>query len=96
MSRPDLELLEKIRQTAKRLGTSNPDFAQGTVATSTVPVEFFSAIYLTAIAIARIQYGEQLTTSGDGELKRRIENARNYKWLDQRTVELFEDLLAIL
>lgn len=96
MSQPDLELLKLLRQRAKQVGAGGIGRAAACDIDDSIPMEFHAVLYLTAIAVARTQLGERITKSDDNDLKSRIVNALKYSWLDQRTVELFADLLATL
>lgn len=96
MGRPDLELLKLIRQQSKRLGVEATSSSRVAQLDGTTPTEILAVMYLTAIAIARTQYSERITKSSDSDLKRRIQSALQYSWLDQRTAELFTDLLETL
>ncbi len=96
MSKPDRELLNRVRQEAKRLGMLGVPASYGGSHDLAFPAEFYAVIYHIAIAIARIQYDERITRSSDEELKRRIVTSLQHDWLDQRTAELFRDLLDVI
>jgi len=73
IAKPDLELLERVRDHAKGLGIGTSKGNSQAVADGSTPMELLAAIYLTAIAIARIQHSVKLTSSSDPTLRLRIE-----------------------
>lgn len=76
---PDAELLNGIRSAAKQRGRE-PD--------SETPQLFCAAIYLIAIAAARVRLGQNLSADSNEKIKDRIFEILKSKWLSRDTREL--------
>ena len=85
-----------MRDHTKELGMGSSDGNSQAVMDGSTPMELLAALSLIAIAIARIQHSVMLTSSSDPTLKLRVEKVLDCSWLDLRSAELFNDLLAIL
>ncbi len=85
---PHLELLRMVHQYSKRQGTSSQETAFEFVR---LPKEFFSVIYLTAIAVSYLQFCTHLSKASRSQLVEWVDAAALFPWLDSRTRELLVD-----
>lgn len=82
-NQPDLALLNGIRSTAKLRGNRSD---------SETPQLFCAAIYLLAIAAARVRLGKNLSADSDEKLNARIGNLMNCDWISPKERELLSEL----
>jgi hypothetical protein len=84
---PPVQLLELVKDFAKRAGSS---------AESPLPKAVATVLYYAAIAAARLRCDRRITRLDDAELRRGCAWARDQEWLDPETRELFTHTLARL
>ena len=83
---PPVELLELIKQFAKRQGAS----------VQQLPKEVAALLYLVAICAALVRCERRITSYDDGQLVRKIDWAEGCEWADDGSRELLQSARALL